>query len=168
MKKTLSVFAFFAVVIIACSCHGHVRTRSADDPIDTMCTGVGTSQSITPTVADVMLNSYLKSIHATLNDTDLQCMIYNADSLRKYLNDSSRGKITQVKFMFAHTIAYATGPKANINCGYKSGALTLIIAGFDNAGNYIFNPQGNVLDNGTPCPSGCPQSGAAACDTFAL
>jgi len=172
MKRTLSVFAIIAIVIMTCSCHGHTgtgHTGALTDTLgDTVGSGVGSSQGISPAMADIMLNSYLNSIHATHNDTDLQCFIYNADSLRKYLNDTSKGKITQVKLMLAHTISYANSAKANVNCGYKSGALTIIIAGYDNAGNYIYNAQGNVLDNAQPCPNSCCQAGPAACDTFAL
>ncbi|HVW99813.1 MAG TPA: hypothetical protein VHA52_05200, partial [Candidatus Babeliaceae bacterium] len=101
--------------------------------------------------ANKMLGSYLNSINYTTNDTDLQSMVIDVASLRKYI-DSMPGSdsITQLKLMFAHTLNYAT-LHANTNAGYKSGALTIIIAASSVHGNYVlYNNQ--VMDYSSPCP----------------
>jgi len=111
-----------------------------------------------------MLTSYLNSIHYTQNDTYLRSVIFDADSLRRLLNDNSHGEIKHIKIMFAHTLDYINGGHADQMAKYRSGALTLIIAGYDDEGNYIYYPLGKVLNNGIPCPTSCPATGTATDD----
>ena len=121
-------------------------------------------QSVSIVQADSMLLSYLTSINYQQNDTLLHSIIFNADSLRNYLNDTTNGKIKSVKIMFAHSLAYIRSPKINQNCGYKSGALTFIIAGYDAQNNYIYNKDQRVIEQGAGCPSMCPKTGTASAD----
>lgn len=107
--------------------------------------------------ANKMLSSYLNSINANNNDSDLRAIIYNADTLRDYLSNAS---IKYVKFMLAHTLEYINEGHANQKAGYVAGNLTIIIAGFDEQGNYIYNKGNLVPDHGMPCPESCP-TGAA-------
>jgi hypothetical protein len=116
--------------------------------------------------ANKMIKSYLISVGAGAADTNLYSIVFNADSLRRMLNDESGGQIAQVKIMFAHTLGYINSGHQNQYCGYKIGALTLVIAGFDTNGNYIYYPAGRVMDLGNPCPPLCPESGTASKDTL--
>ena len=114
--------------------------------------------------ANTMIGSYLNSINYKQNDIDLRSLIFDAEVLRNYLNDTGNGKIARVKLMFAHTMDHINNGSAGKNCGYKSGALTLIIAGYDASNNYVLNAQGKVLEDTMPCPTNCPTSGTAAND----
>jgi len=120
------------------------------------------SQMITIDSANKMLQSYLNSINYTGTDTNLTAVIFNADSLRGYLNDTTNGKIAFVKLMFAHTLSYINNGGANQNCGYNNNNLTLIVAGYDTLNNYVYYGKGMVLDRGLPCPSNCPPTGTAS------
>lgn len=116
--------------------------------------------------ANKMIKSYLTSAGGGAVDTNLYSITFNADSLRRMLNDETQGKITNVKIMFAHTLDYINSGHQNQYCGYKTGALTLVIAGFDADGNYKYYPAGRVMDIGQPCPPLCPDHGSAAKDTL--
>ena len=135
-----------------------------------MATSVNSTNTVTPPFVDkqtanTMIGSYLTSIGAPTNTTNLRSLIIDADALRGYLTDSEEGKsITRVKLMFAHTEQYINSGHGGENCGYQSGALTIIIAGFDNNGNYILNGGGGVMNHANPCPHYCPSVGTAASD----
>jgi hypothetical protein len=117
--------------------------------------------------ANKMLTSYINSARTVeASDTNLYSVIFNADSLRRMLNDTN-GKITHVKVMFAHTLDYINSGHQNHYCGYKIGALTVILAGFDSSGNYVYHPAGKVMDLGNPCPPFCPDSGTASSNHLA-
>ncbi len=113
--------------------------------------------------ANKMISSYLNSISGS-NDTNLHAIIFDADSLRLMLNNDTQGRITSLKIMLAHTLPYINSGGQGQNCGYKSGQLTLIIAGYGSNADYIFYPATQVLNNGMPCPTSCPTSGTASND----
>jgi len=167
MRKICASVLILALLMIAC--------KQAPVPASTTAAGRSHVKSVPPypgpfsqfipiDSANTMLGSYLNSVNSLVNDTDLRSVIINADSLRRMLNDSSLGKIASVKLMFAHTLSYINGGGANQYCGYQSGALTLIIAGYDNAGNYLYYPANAVLDFDAPCPANCPPTGSASGD----
>jgi len=112
--------------------------------------------------ANKMIASYLNSINYQNNDTDLHAIIFNADTLRRVLNDSSNGKIASVKLLFAHTLDYINSGGQNHRIGYKGGAFTIVIAGYKANGDYVYYPSGKVADNAYPCPTSCPVSGNAS------
>ncbi len=113
--------------------------------------------------ANKMLGSYLNSIHYTMNDTDLQSLIIDVKQLRQYLDSNPTGEqITHLKLMFAHTLSYANSPMANTNAGYQSKALTIIVAGYNDSGKYIFYNNNSVLDYTQPCPPICPPGKAGS------
>jgi hypothetical protein len=115
--------------------------------------------------ANKMINSYLYSINSTVNDSDLRSLIINADSIRAYLNVNPN--IRNVKIMFAHTLNYINAGYGGQYAGYQSGALTIIMAGYDGSGNYVYMSMGSgamVIDHALPCPASCPGAGTAAYD----
>ncbi len=115
--------------------------------------------------ANKMINSYLYSINSGANDSDLRSIIINADSIRAYL--SANPSIKNVKLMFAHTLDYINAGYAGKYAGYQSGALTIIMAGYDATGNYVYMSSGSssmVIDHGLPCPSSCPSAGSSSYD----
>jgi len=117
------------------------------------------SQFISLDSANKMLTSYLASINAPANDSDLRAVIFNADSLRNYLADTS---IKNIKIMLSHTLNYVNNGGSGQNCGYQSGEFTFILAGYNRLGNYVYYPLNTVLESGVPCPYHCPAVGTAA------
>lgn len=166
------IFLLFGIVaataLFSCNGKGNGNANANDHDGDKHHqTGDSTGvQSVSIDQADSMLLSYLNSINYQQNDTLLHSIIFNADSLRSYLNDTANGKIKSVKIMFAHSLAYTRSQKRNQNCGYKSGALTFIIVGYDAQNNYIYNKDQRVIDQGNACPSNCPKTGTAAYDVL--
>jgi hypothetical protein len=106
--------------------------------------------------ANKMIGSYLYSINSSYNDSDLRSFTINADSLRSYLDN---GDVKNIKLIFAHTLNYINAGYDGVNSGFESGALTIIIAGYDNSGNYVYR-NGMVLDHSKPCPYACPSGQA--------
>ncbi|MEO6831656.1 MAG: hypothetical protein ABI169_05620 [Chitinophagaceae bacterium] len=114
--------------------------------------------------ANKMINSYLQSVNSgSGNDSALHSLIFDADSLRAYLSNTS---IKHVKVMFAHTLEYINQKGSGHNVGYESGALTVIFGGYNAEGNYVFWQGNSVPNHGAPCPSNCVSSGNASSDLF--
>ncbi|MES2703293.1 MAG: hypothetical protein V4649_11670 [Bacteroidota bacterium] len=111
-------------------------------------------------VANDMISSYLYSIssHYGGNGSDVKSFTIDADSMRAYLADTS---IKEFKVMFAHTQAYMAGGNTGKPAGYQCGALTLVIAGFNSNGDYVYH-NGQVLDHVAPCPYSCPPGQAGS------
>lgn len=110
--------------------------------------------------ANKMLESYLNSINADVDtSTNIQSFIIDADALREYLSDTS---IKKVKVMLAHTLNYVNSGGNGLPCGYRTGKLTIILAGYDEDKNYIFAPGNKVMDHAVPCPTACPTIGTAS------
>lgn len=112
--------------------------------------------------ANKMLTSYLTSINYASNDTDVQSLIIDVASLRKYIDSMpASSSITNIKVMLAHTLAYANSSRSGTNAGYSNGALTIILAAYDSNGNYILYTGDKVLDYAKPCPPICPPGNAS-------
>ncbi len=166
MKRIFTVSILIAVTIIACTKSNKDVTPANTTPayyqhsaarfVDTVDT-VG-SRFIPVSTANDMISSYLYSINSTVNDSDLRSFTINADSLRAYLANSA---VRNVKFMLAHTQGWIKQGNQGVYAGYQSGAVTIIIAGYDGSGNYIYN-NGQVLDNASPCPYNCPPGEAGS------
>ena len=109
--------------------------------------------------ANMMISSYLNSINSSSNN--IKSFIVDADALRYYLQNTN---IKFVKLMMAHKKNYIRTGGQNQDAGYKGDALTIVITGFDSNNNYIYSPQGAVLDFTRPCPNNCPGDGTAAYD----
>lgn len=105
-------------------------------------------------------NGYITDFISDYYDTGkapVKSMIMDADLLRSYL---SKSDIKNVKFML--------GARTITENNQSTEVFTLIVAGYDANGNYVFsstNPN-KVLDHMSPCPNKCPTSGAAANDTI--
>ncbi|PZF71578.1 hypothetical protein [Taibaiella soli] len=112
--------------------------------------------------ANKMIESYLTSIAgdtADLPAPTLNSLIMDADLLRNYLSNQ---EIKKVKVMFAHRLDYINSGHAGQNVGLRSDALTIILAGYNKEGNYIFAPGRMVPNHATPCPRNCPDFGSAS------
>ncbi len=156
----------------ACTQNAGTRTADGDDsssaPITTFSGGSGGGQPfIGKDSANRMISSYLTSVGAANNDTNLRSLVIDANALRTYLTSTDEGKsISRMKIMFAHTQPYINGGGYGRNCGYRSGALTVVLAGIDGNGNYVFFPTNQVLDFAAPCPTSCPTVGTSSGDIF--
>lgn len=117
------------------------------------------SPFISVDTANMMIGSYLNSISSSSNK--IKSFIVDANALRYYLQNTN---IKYVKLMLAHKKNYIRGGGQNQDAGYDGQALTMVITGFDSSNNYIYSPQGAVLDFSQPCPFNCPTSGSAAYD----
>ena len=109
--------------------------------------------------ANKMIQSYVNSINtpSTTNDTDVKSFFVDASELRNYLDSTN---ITQIKIVLAHTLNFINNGHGNQNAGYKSGAFTLVLAGVDKDGKYIYMPGNNVINHSAPCPTNCPPGAA--------
>lgn len=166
MKNKLFTAVCLGLAILACNKEknvispavksGSVATHAVAKFTDTA--DRENSQYISVEVANEMISSYLYSINSSGNDSDVRSFTVNADSLRAYLSNTS---VKSVKLMFAHTMGYINAGNSGVYAGYQSGALTIVVAGVDSAGNYVYH-GGNVLDHLAPCPYTCPVGGTAA------
>jgi len=167
MKKIFFAALCLGIVIVACNKEKstpvatpskstlqphHLAARYYPDSTDTI-----NSKFIPVSMANEMINSYLYSINASSDDTDLKSFSINADTLRAYLSLTG---VKNVKLIFAHTMAYISSGNYGVPAGYQSGAITLIIAGYDASGNYVFYNGNYVLDHLVPCPYTCPPGNA--------
>lgn len=119
----------------------------------------GTSPFISIDDANEMINSYIKSTSTSSNATygpDVKSYSIDADALRAYLEDPN---VKKIKVCFAHTQAYIDAGNTGLPAGYQSGAMTLVLVGYDASGNYIYH-NGAVLDHAAPCPYSCPPGDA--------
>jgi hypothetical protein len=115
--------------------------------------------------ANKMIRSYLASIDEDndSNNPNLNSLIMNADMLRDYL---SNPQITNVKLMFAHQLDYINSGNGGKNAKYSSNGLTIVIAGYNRLGNYVYAPGYMVCNHAMPCPRNCPVSGSASENTL--
>jgi hypothetical protein len=111
--------------------------------------------------ANVMISSYLGSLSS--GNSDIKSFIVDADALRYYLSNTN---IKHVKLMFAHKMSYVRSGHKYQAAGMNPNALTIVIAGYDGDNDYIYSPQGAVMDFSQPCPYICPDNGTAASDLF--
>ncbi len=157
MKRKLLVAFCLGSAIVACRKDSDTVTTAKSQSVTHKAAGryydstAVSSSFITQSVANQMISSYLSSINSAQNDSDIHSFSVNADSLRAYLENPA---IKNVKLMFAHTMNYISAGNTGLNAGYNSGALTIVIAGNDSLGNYIYY-RGCVLDHIAPCPYTC-------------
>ncbi len=169
-NSKLLIAAFSIATLAACQNNTDSTKEpsgAAGDQLQSLTTGdtLGVARClINKDSANKMLNSYITSLNGNPNDSNLYSLIINANAMRNYLNDNP--DIKNIKFMFAHTLDYINSGHYGQPAGYKSGALTLVIAGYDSSNNYVYIGADMVMDNLVPCPNNCPPSGTAAQNTF--
>ena len=168
MKKSLvaSAFILLCITIAACYKEGsdvapRIKKNTQSFSIRTMARTPDSPyyHFIPKDSANKMISSYLYSISSSTNDSDIQSLSINADSLRAYL--SSNVGIKRVKLMFAHTLDFINGGGYGSQAGYQSGAFTIVIAAYDSSGNYVYMSGNKVIDHALPCPNSCPATGTA-------
>lgn len=103
--------------------------------------------------ANMMIESYMNSFGSTPPDENVSSWTLDAEALRNYLSDYN---IKHVKVSLAHTQSYMAQGHTNQPAGYKNDALTIVVSGYDNDGNYILVDGERVMDRVKPCPSMCP------------
>jgi hypothetical protein len=166
MKK-LALLMILILVLLVYACNKKNSTPNTDiRPTNTSdfhkyATMGLDSPFISRDTANVMLSSYLNSISGS--SANVKSFIVDADALRYYLSNTN---IKHVKLMLAHKLNYVRGGGQNTDAGYNGNAFTIIISGFDSDNNYIYSPQGAVLDFSQPCPYNCVTDGTAANDLF--
>lgn len=118
--------------------------------------GVNYSQSISIADANTMIGSYLASVNYPSQDSALRSLTFDADTLRRYLADTS---IKTLKFFLAHRPSWATGSTYGKFAGYQPAAMTLVIVGLNQNDKYIPNSRNEVYEHCYPCPFSCPNAG---------
>ena len=110
--------------------------------------------------ANMMIGSYLESVAGDSGASvpNVRSFILDAALLRHYLENE---EIAQVKVMLAHT-PESIHSGGNTDAGFRSDALTIVVAGFDLTGDYVYWGNDMVPNHATPCPRNCPESGSAA------
>ena len=162
MKK-ICLFIAATAILAACHCDNHCPKPPHKAPAPKV--PYGNSAFIPVDSANKMILSYLTSINYQQNDTDLDCLTIDADTMRAYLANPN---VKKIKVMFAHTLEYINAGGGNQYCGYQTGALTVIMACYDSMNNYVYyqapqSPGINmVMDHSAPCPSNCAHGGSAA------
>jgi hypothetical protein len=162
MKKICLLITAAAMIFAACHCDNHCPKPPFKAPAPKV--PYGNSSFIPVDSANKMLLSYLNSVNYQQNDTDLDCLTVDADTMRAYLANPN---VKKIKLMLAHTLEYINAGGGNQNCGYQTGALTIIMACYDSANNYVYyqapgSATNMVLDHAMPCPSNCAHGGSAA------
>ncbi len=170
IKTTVTVLAC-AAILSACGSNTGENKQSADTATAAPAAMLHSADSSDTCASDIpvdsankMINSYIQSIGGGAQTENLYSLIADANCLRKYLN--AHPEVTNVKLMFAHTLDYINTGHQGQNAGYKSGALTLVIAGYDAAGNYVLINGNSVMDQMAPCPDRCPTVGTASSNTI--
>ncbi|RZL20416.1 MAG: hypothetical protein EOO89_00235 [Pedobacter sp.] len=116
--------------------------------------------------ANRMIQSYLTSIQPEINTDEIRSLIFDANLLRIYLNDSSNGKIENLKMILAHKLSYINSGHFGQRPDSNSNALTLVLIGYGANGNYIYYDQNHALNICQPCPRECPETGTASSDVL--
>lgn len=160
MKNKMLLIVVTALVVYACNKKNTTVDTNIKKPDYRSYADYGLdSPFLLPDTANVMIQSYLDDRGS--NTTQLKSLIVDANALRYYLQNTN---IKKVKLMFAHRLDYVRNTGGNVYDDMDYRALTIVIAGFDDNNNYIYTPQGGVMDHCQPCPIYCPTSGTAASD----
>ena len=117
------------------------------------------SQTISIETANEMINSYLTSIDYENSPYGLRSFVFDADTLRSYLSDTTHGKIVTLKFMLAHQEGYINEGNYGVDAGLDGRAMTFVIVGLDEDDQYIYTRDNEVYDRIKPCPAYCDNSG---------
>jgi hypothetical protein len=157
-----------ALAIAISSCQPRSGIKSTNKPSASQ-QAMQQDLTLSPTVfisidsANKMLSSYLASIVDSTNQ--LYALFMNADSIRAYCADTS---IHQLKLMLAHTLPYINAGNQGKWAQYQIEALTLIIAGVNNAGNYVAYWNATVPNEAVPCPRNCLTTGTASSNLISI
>jgi len=175
MKRKIVIALTLLTVVFACNKQKQTVTPQTQAVSETSTQnrhsgarlGDSSSLFISQTEANQMISSYIYSINNDTNNNannpDLHALIVNADSLRAYLANPA---IKKVKLIYAHTMSYINAGNYGVHAGYSANAMTMILAGIDAQGNFVYFGQAQrVLDHVVPCPTSCP-AGSAGNDLF--
>jgi len=172
MNRQVLLLALFLIALAACNQDGQKTITTNESGKDSSSIAQMTPLApgedtafIAVDSANKMIKSYLASIQATSNDTNLHSLIIDANALREYLTAGSGTSISHMKIMLAHRLDYINEGGNGVRCGYKGDGLTVVLAGYSDDGSYIYFPTNRVLDQAMPCPHSCP-SGVASADTL--
>lgn len=123
--------------------------------------------AVTPTAfipkdsANKMIGSFLASAGAPFPDSNLRSWTIDMDQIELY-NSAATGsnKIKKLEIKLAHTLEYINSGHSGQNAGYRNDALTVVIAGINAEGNYVYYGTDMVIDHSSACPHNCPPGAA--------
>jgi len=162
VSTTITMLAFATLALFSCQ-NPNAGNQDTDKALSAQSVPEAqTDYFIIADSANKMIKSYLASIGDTngvVKSDHLQSLILDAGALRRYLSDNS---IKKVKIMFAHRLDYINDGHYGQPAGYSPAGLTIIVAGYDDDGNYVLAPGNMAPDRSMPCPTNCPVTGTAA------
>ncbi len=162
MKKPMNFLFVPAMLFGCCAC------READRDMNSRNSDKASLNWDKPFIsaasADTLVKSYLTSIDYQSEDSNVRSFIIDANALRQYLTYGRGQQISHLKLMLAHSADHIRSGRFGQPCGYNGDALTVVLAGYGDDGNYIYAPGNRVMDYSMPCPENCPKSGTAASD----
>lgn len=117
------------------------------------------SRTIPIDTANRMIQSYLDAIDYTVNTNAIRSWVFNADTLRNYLNSAKGKDIRNLRLLLAHSLEYIHAGHEGVMPPLNSHDLTLVIVGLDENNDYIYSSEGGPLDRCMPCPTECLPDG---------
>lgn len=161
MKRTISIFSLM-LSLVSCQSTEEKTTKTDEGTTKSVARLMNNPSSfITIDSANKMLTSYLNSINYQTNDSDIRSISFNAADLRKLLDSMQNSNtISEVQIKFAHKLSYINDGHGNQPAGYNYDALTLLLIGVNENGDYV-NQATSVINHGRPCPKTCPPGSAA-------
>ena len=112
--------------------------------------------------ANKMIGSYINSLGNPFPDSTLRSWFINMDQIMLY-NSSATGsnKIIKLEIKLAHKLDYINSGHQNQNAGYSNNGLTVILAGLNADGDYVYYSNDLVIDHSSACPYNCPPGAAS-------
>ncbi len=160
MLKLKWLFPAFGIALLSVMSCGDGKDKSKDAfiPIPEE-DGDATASFIPIDTGNRMISSYLESVNYQEHPDTLLSWTMDADGLRLYMENMD---IQKVKIMLSHSQDYINAGHYGNAAGFSSGALTLVLAGVNEAGDYVFYGNENAINRVAPCPPSCPHGNAAS------
>lgn len=160
---------FTSLLLVTCNKNSSAETSSLKKGTSALATTPQsqTTKIITPLIpgtafipkdtANLMIDSYITAINPTQNPDEIHSLLCNADTLLSYYR--AHPEIQYFKLSFAHNLTYIHSGQYGVRPAPDDNALTVVISGVDNSGNYVLM-DGSVIDYLTPCPDQCVKGSA--------
>jgi hypothetical protein len=164
--KTQHVLWICATLAIMSCTKSNVPTDASSTPQPQMPTSSGVFISandylIDTTTANEQISSYLNSI-ALSTEEQIKYFQIDAGALRSLLANTS---VTSIKVSVAHKSSIVDNPSTiNTFQSMNADAITFIISGVDEDGNYVLLDDGYAINRVKNCPTHCVIAGTASSD----
>jgi hypothetical protein len=165
MRKLHVWCACAALALFSCT-KANVNQEAATTPQPQKSASAGVFISsldylIDTTTANAQISSYINSI-ATLPDEQIKYFQIDAGALRSLLANTN---VASIKVSVAHKSSIVENPSTiNTYQAINADAITFIISGVDEDGNYVLLDDGYAINRVQGCPTHCVIAGTASAD----